>query len=56
MSNSKEQNEKINRIFSNLKPIGNSKDEFEAFCKLNSSRISTGWLSVDKALNGGIKI
>ena len=54
MSNSKEQNEKINRIFSNLKPIGNSKDEFEAFCKLNSSRISTGWLSVDKALNGGI--
>jgi len=36
-----------------LQPVGTQKDDFVAFCKKNVQRISTGFLSIDIALNGG---
>lgn len=44
----------VKKYVENMRPVGSSKDCFIDSCKSTSPRISTGWLSLDKALNGGL--
>lgn len=44
----------INDIVADIKPVLENKVAFIEYCTTDDTRISTGWPSMDKALNGGL--
>ncbi len=56
MSNNtaKEYTERIKSLANNLNPMEGFQSDFKEMCLKSTTRIGTGWLSVDKALNGGL--
>ena len=44
----------LKALVTNLKPVKSREAQFKVDCKEKSDRISTGWLSIDKVLNGGL--